>query len=139
MCTLSRNSFWKNAQGRLLHTKVSTKRIVTTFPFSALRLLSTTKISSGNIPDYYSLFKDPPIDTKYTSAQKRYCSSNCDSSLSDPWHSLMGGCYSKIIFITVAPFHELLCFRLHFMEVLSKVLDKIYGSKERTWVWLKEE
>ena len=25
------------------------------------------------------------------------------------------------------------------MEVLSKVLDKIYGSKERTWVWLKEE
>lgn len=29
--------------------------------------------------------------------------------------------------------------KLHFMELLSKVLDKIYGSKERTWVWLKEE
>ena len=29
--------------------------------------------------------------------------------------------------------------KLHFMELLSKVLDKIYGSKERTWVWLKKE
>ena len=45
----------------------------------------------------------------------------------------------KIIFITFFPFHELLCFRLHFMEVLSKVLDKIYGSNERTWVWPKKE
>ena len=47
--------------------------------------------------------------------------------------------YTQIIFITFAPFHELLCFRLHFMEVLSKVLDKIYGPKERTWVWLEKE
>ena len=47
--------------------------------------------------------------------------------------------HSEIIFITFAPFHELLCFRLHFMEVLSKVLDKIYGSNERTWVWPKKE